>query len=212
MELIDRIQISPTFYNKIKSGVRKKNDIIKIILETIRYSSVVELDKDYPGNMYVSFYGGKSNRVIFEINGDKIFTFRFPFKVNKVEKRLLFSWRDGALIDPYTVSLLMSVFSKENSFNSIVDLDESCSVELDPETNDKIWNIIVELLTYEDGYLRFDYDEQRASEDHPLNHLDIFYSNPSTYKIGTHTPPSLEFLVDLLDHGTAPKFLERHES
>lgn len=211
MELIDRIQISPTFYNKIKSGVRKKNDVIKIILETIRYSSVLDLDKVYPERMYVSFYGGKSNRVIFEINEEKIFTFRFPFKVRKVEERLVFSWRDGALIDSYTVSLLMSVFSKENSFDSITDLDESCSIKLDPETNDKIWSLIIELLTYEDGYLRFDYDEQRVGEAHPLNHLDIFYSNSSTYKIGTYAPPSLEFLVDLLDRGTAPKFLERNE-
>ena len=40
------------------------------------------------------------------------------------------------------------------------------------------------LLEYEYGYLRYDHDEEHASEKHPQDHLDVFYNTAATFKVG----------------------------
>lgn len=50
-----------------------------------------------------------------------------------------------------------------------------------------IWIIIKYLLSFEPGYLRYDYDDEENRVDivkHPLNHLDINFTDNCKYKIG----------------------------
>jgi hypothetical protein len=52
----------------------------------------------------------------------------------------------------------------------------------------------------EAGYIRYDYDEEHEKGVmHPLHHLDINYSNQSTYKIGLKEEIDSITLKEILD-------------
>ena len=59
----------------------------------------------------------------------------------------------------------------------------------------------------EDGYIRYDYDEDGynnaksigAEDRHPLNHYDIFYSSQNTFKIGLNNKINEDSFIDFID-------------
>ena len=64
---------------------------------------------------------------------------------------------------------------------------------------------------YEDGYIRYDYDEKHENDDvHPLNHYDIFYSSFSTFKVGLRDRLRTEDMLDFLDSNTICHYLEQN--
>ncbi|MCM1363191.1 MAG: hypothetical protein NC235_15065, partial [Clostridiales bacterium] len=93
-------------------------------------------------------------------------------------------------------------------------LDERCSIE---EILEKIWEeegfeqasdaekysictLITVLLSYEVGYIRYDYDDVHENGKlHPLNHFDVNYSTNTTYKIGANKKLDIELFLKLLD-------------
>ena len=57
------------------------------------------------------------------------------------------------------------------------------------------------MILMEDGYIRYDYDTENENGDfHPIHHLDIFYGQNTTFKIGLKdkmTPSSMHNLLDI---------------
>lgn len=117
--------------------------------------------------------------------------------------------------------LLMCVDKVKSEIDNAIDLlsddiraliDEVLVVEL---KLDKIFEYkYKKLLNYmffqEDGYLRFDYDEENSDGHlHPLNHIDINYSNTSTFKLGLKSRMDFHTFWDVLRSDTNCFYLEK---
>ena len=56
------------------------------------------------------------------------------------------------------------------------------------------------MLLFEPGYLRLDYDQDNEHEGtHPLNHIDVNYTNKNTYKIGLPSRWGCEKMIDFVN-------------
>ena len=83
-----------------------------------------------------------------------------------------------------------------------------CDYQEECDENENFLGFLRELLLMEDGYIRYDYDEEHKNGDlHPLNHYDLFYSSHATFKIGLNAILSEDEFVDLLDIKSDCKYL-----
>ena len=90
-----------------------------------------------------------------------------------------------------------------------VELDVTASLEVVVE-GEESGELGEELgvLSFEIGYLRYDYDERYNNGDiHPLNHLDINFTNGSTFKLGLKEKINQTVLDDIVDTGTNCHYL-----
>ena len=94
-------------------------------------------------------------------------------------------------LDSFTISKALSYFNDE-----INDKNEF--------SND----FINFLSNVEWSFIRYEKDEEHHSEKHPLYHLDINWSNRTTYKIGLHDKYSLREFRDFLDNSKIIKYIE----
>ena len=189
--------------------IRNRKDIIKLLMNTIKY---VNSDIQLIGgtDCYIYFVIDNMNRIFYRCK-DKVFSIRSPFFITKEEMSLRFSSNKIDYVSSSISSEIISLINDEcfdvAGYYELGEIIESSFADADIES---IWPFIFELLTYEDGYLRFDYDPDNANGRlHPLNHLDVFYSNTSTFKLGTYHGPCVDYLFDLISQDSESKFLEK---
>ena len=135
-----------------------------------------------------------------------------PFQINIDKKQISF------LSVPLTLGLLSIVSSILNDFDerqSVVEITEKIldNEEYNALLKDEqqtVEELIVCLLSYETGYVRYDYDLENYEKYkslgkpdlHPLNHLDINYTSNATYKIGIKNAIDIKVFLDCLDPNT----------
>ena len=153
----------------------------------------------------------KMSRLFF-IDEKKVFSIQFPFVVKVVEAKdgeggISFYSKDGYYIDQKMTSDLISLF---NNDDGLINEEELADVLYDPVAEKSgLSSVLKALLSYESGYIRYDYDEEREQGKlHPRNHLDIFYSQASTFKIGLNDGIHSDVFIDILDTGTDCHFLK----
>ncbi|MEH6956766.1 hypothetical protein, partial [Neobacillus drentensis] len=161
----------------------------------------------------------KMKRLFFVIE-NKVFSFNFPFNVEvKPEEKnpIIYDSMTDLEIGGINYAVLTTTFREifyENDNQGILDLDSDVmrvleSFEMQPN-KDQIWQILKKLLTFESGYLRYDYDEHREDGRlHPLNHLDINYSSDGTFKVGINNTIDCNTLIDILDIGTDSYYISK---
>ncbi|MDC5433522.1 hypothetical protein NRA52_08775, partial [Acinetobacter baumannii] len=91
-------------------------------------------------------------------------------------------------------------------------IDEVLIQDLNLSSNQeyKYKKLLNHMFFQEDGYLRFDYDEENSNGHlHPLNHLDINYSNSSTFKLGLKARVDFHTFWDILRSDTNCFYLEK---
>ncbi|WP_284115352.1 hypothetical protein [Acinetobacter pittii] len=91
-------------------------------------------------------------------------------------------------------------------------IDEVLIQDLNLSSNQeyKYKKLLNHMFFQEDGYLRFDYDEKNSNGHlHPLNHLDINYSNSSTFKLGLKARVDFHTFWDILRSDTNCFYLEK---
>lgn len=189
--------------------IRDKKDIIYLLMNTIKYVTT-ELRVDSESDCYIHIVVDDMNRFIYQ-SKDKVFSVRSPFNVSMGPEGELFFYSshvpvmDGPLTSKILLLLNDEKFESPNSLDFLSLLEEVFEEEAD-----RHWALVRELLSFEDGYLRFDHDrENENGKMHPLTHLDICYSTASTYKIGTYRTPCAKYLKDLLNTKTNAFFLEK---
>ena len=198
------------------SSIREKIDIILLLLNTIKYvssSTLEELTSVTQKEIVVVIHIDKMSRV-FYCKEEKIHTFQFPFSIIEKDGKLKI-YRINYELDSKATSILMDIFQNGDQFNESLEyvfdifMDTMNDFEV-TEINYKIyWDLIVYLLTFESGYLRYDYDEEREDGNrHPLNHLDIYYSNKNTFKIGLDKKMNNADLINLIDINKECKILK----
>lgn len=214
-------KINQRIYNNLFNyPIRNKFDSIRALINTydylINYTSI-ELDLDY---CYLDiFIKNIDGYRIFFLEKNKIFTICSPFRIKKTDGEIIITHDLIGKVSNMEISLLKRMFNDENIFmiqdamNSYCSLEDIINEDFSGSHHDPqiIWELLVNLINYESGYVRYDHDpgNKNSEEVHPLHHLDISYNNYSTYKFGLHDKILIEDFIDIFDATTNQLFLRK---
>lgn len=202
--------IKRNLFNNFKS-IRSKKDIILLLLESIKNlmlyrDNIVEFsDVDIitdDDEMRIVIYIDKMKR-IFYCTKNKVQSLSFPFNVNK-DNDIKFYYKNIE-IDFKLISTLIRIFSTDNMDNSLTLIDSLLNDYEYSNSTKEYQNLLEELLLslsiFEDGYLRFDFDdiENEDKTYHPIHHIDFYYSNSNTFKLGIMDKISLKKSIEIID-------------
>lgn len=192
--------------NRFFRPLRSRVDIIILLLESIRIiiNNINTTKKDV-GKM--TLHIDKMKRLFF-FSKEKFFSINFPFFINNgPDGNIVYDSYDKN-IDSRIISKIMGLFSEKNILASnnlsvFFDMLEDIYEEKD------VWNIIIELLTFEEGYIRFDDDIEHMGELHPQYHIDIYYKDNNKIKFGLKKIISENDFLGLLDSKSDCYFLNK---
>ena len=191
------------------SPLRSKTQVIELLMKTIKHMLVnYKLDNQLiKGKVVLKV--SKMSRLFF-FSQDKFFSINFPFFVSDANNELSFYSKDGNEVDSKVTSDVLSILASDTVLSSS---DVIAFAELVSDISDYnagFWSLLRELFLFEDGYIRYDYDEKNENGlKHPLYHLDVFYCSGSTFKIGLRHKITDDHLVDFLNLETDCHFLEK---
>lgn len=176
MKIIE-IKINRFICEKISMPIRDKRDTILLLLETMKLVNHRENNLfNKKGKIMICI--DKMSR-IFYWTDDKIFSFYFPFSLEKTgdgNYRIYDSLTDFEITNQM-LSLLISIFEKnknqEESLENTVDHIIDSANDYD--------------AVHENGKM------------HPLYHLDVNYSSGASYKIGLYHELQIEEFKEILD-------------
>ena len=202
--------IKRNLFNNFKS-IRSKKDIILLLLESIKNlmlyrDNIVEFsDVDIitdDDEMRIVIYIDKMKR-IFYCTKNKVQSLSFPFNVN-TDNDIKFYYKNIE-IDFKLISTLIRIFSTDNMDNSLTLIDSLLNDYQYSNSTKEYQNLLEELLLslsiFEDGYLRFDFDDIENEDEtyHPIHHIDFYYSNSNTFKLGIMDKISLKKSIEIID-------------
>ena len=190
---LDNYQIEWAF-----TAIRSKKDIILLLMRSIKLMMLPAMPPEVDSG-YMTLQVSKMNRLFFSSPG-KIFSINFPFTATESEGLLKFRYINHSNIDSALASNVLSILESTTVLEGreVYELLESIlnHAESDPD----FWCLFRDLLTLEDGYIRYDHDEVRKNGNlHPLDHLDIFYSSSNTFKLGLNRTITTDLLSDMLN-------------
>ena len=170
------IKIPQYKINIFSKPIRNKNDCVSILLETVEnFIYHNEAIKEIQNNTMLL-----ENGRLFVFLENKYFSIKFPFKI-KIEEEIKF-YINNIELNSIILSAIRYAFL--NISNSIRDILYQIEKECEQIHKDEIEEIIIAMLLLDDGYLRYDHDAKNENGKlHPLDHLDIFYTNNSV-KLG----------------------------
>lgn len=190
--------------------IKDKYKILEILLEACRYMLYNDKVVTARGQYKMILYKDKMSRLIF-VGVNKIYSITFPFNIDYSASETSINYKNGFEIDSQTISTLLSIL-KSPTISS-----NNCLEFIDPIINyeHNLWTILRDLLISEDGYIRYDKDlnsfreaqEKQQEHRHPLNHIDIFYTNQATFKLGLDEEYIEKDLIDTMNTNTNCKYL-----
>ncbi len=186
-------------------SIRTKWDIIHLLIEINKILVIESLSKDIrikgnvnEANINIIINVDKMSR-IFIVENSKIHSFQYPFFISDNEIRF-----DSFLVDNFVLSIVATVFNDVDQIHSLeFFLDRLWKIQEAYDIEDcfckELEKLIIFLFTFEPGYLRYDYDIERNSEGHPLNHFDFYYSSNTTFKIGLNRELDFDKFCSIVD-------------
>lgn len=195
--------------DEIFSPIRNKRDSIRLLMKTLKLMITNQEVSEQHTIGQIVLVISKMSR-LFYFSNDKYFSINFPFFVTETDNGLIYYSNHISDIDSRVTSTVLSILSSVDQFDADCVLEFADPIATIGESNQEFWPFLRELLLHEDGYIRYDYDEERENGQlHPLNHLDIFYSSEITFKIGLRQKIEKESLIDVLRIETDCTYLER---
>ena len=199
--------------------IKSKIQIIKILLEFVRgillYRETIE-ERDIK-SPYVKLIIDKKSRIFF-FDEKKYYTIHFPFNCLIREGSLEITYQGYRNIIPIKSEIISKVMEilNDEQFNSVSALDFIELIDKMESEIDYIWELLKGLLMFEDGYVRFDNDSEeynRAKNEgrehtHPENHIDVFYNNGNTFKLGLKRKSTPDEFIDYFDPKKDCKYLK----
>jgi hypothetical protein len=201
-----------------KERVKSKAQIIEILMEATRYMLLDPSVSQEKIAGKIILYIDKMSRLFF-ITEKKYFSIVFPFLAYDKDEdgRYRFSFQNDIDVDSQLISQVINIihcdeFKEKCSLDFIApicDYEENC--------DENFWIFLRELLLMEDGYIRYDYDEENyikavekgEEHKHPLNHYDFFYSSNATFKIGLKNNLLHDDFIDLMNMYTDCNYLTK---
>ncbi|MCM2566288.1 hypothetical protein [Janthinobacterium kumbetense] len=181
-------------------AVRAKRDIIVLWMTAIKSFLVNQPTTEAQSEARLSIVIMSMSRLFCELNGGgKIFSISFPFAVRFERGEYTFTSREGVQIDnrvsSQIIALVESGTLQAADFSHFIDpIIEA--VDVDP----LLWSLFRELMLAEDAYIRYDWDLERIDgHRHPEHHLDLYYSQGSSFKIGLRGELSHDMMVSILN-------------
>lgn len=206
--LIDKYQAE-----SFLAAVRAKHDVIVLWMTAIKAFLVNYSVEEGQAAARLSIIIKSMSRLFCELDGKgKIFSIAFPFTVRYEEGEYIFLSREGVLIDnrvsSQIISLVESGVLHAADFSHFIDpIIEA--VDVDPS----LWSLFRELMLAEDGYIRYDWDTERVNGHvHPEHHLDLCYSQGSSFKIGLRGELNHATMVSILNIETDCHYLHSAEA
>lgn len=200
------IPIDPAYAPMFFKPIRSKSDVIVLLMTTIKYViTPAEVSAGSEAKLHIIV--DDMNRFVYE-SKSKIFSIRSPFNVNQDKEGLSFVSANGGVIDSSISSKIIKIVNSDE-YTYKTSLDLISIVEDEFYNPDQMWALLMELMSFEDGYLRFDDDDKNKNGRlHPKSHLDIYYTTASTFKIGTHFDPCVRYFIEMLNNKVDSKYLE----
>jgi len=193
------------------TSIRSKRDLILLMLNTVKVfeynkNKIIEFtncnivqDDD---SIKILVYIDKMRRIFF-CTKNKIHSFSFPFSIRREGKFYNFFYKDFK-IEIETVLILINIFSREiTTTEDLLDLlwqNEIYNAKTEKYKSD-VDSLVHYLLLFEDAYLRFDFNDTENYDPltHPENHIDFFYTNVNSFKLGTKYDSKLTKHIDIID-------------
>jgi hypothetical protein len=145
---------------------------------------------------------------LFYVFDNKIFSINFPYAVTEKDGDLKFRSLHHSEVNSAVTSNVLALLEVGDTLLNREVLHFAEPISDACQYDEDFWSLFRELLMFEDGYVRFDHDDERANGQlHPVDHLDVFYTSGSTFKIGVHNRLSHEHLFDVLNVTTDCHFL-----
>jgi hypothetical protein len=211
--------LSKVIYSKVfpQYRVKTKAHIIEILMETTRFILLQNnpefiVNDDTMGKMIL--YIDKMSRLFF-FTDNKYYSIVFPFRLLEEEGKYQITFKGETEVTSEVISKVLSII-KSDEFKAQYILDfESLICNEATDCDEDFWELFKELLLMEDGYIRYDVDEEEYSKAmqkgegnrHPLNHYDLFYSTNTTFKLGLNEELTQEGFLDLLNVNTDCEFI-----
>ncbi len=201
--------------DSLNQPIRSKGDIINILLIICKYINNFQKFNDvFSDKSKLIIHVDKMSRIFIQ-DEHKIYSFHFPFSIEIIDNVIEIYFHD-ILLDNETIYPILKFVENnsleyntfENMFDSFIDIMHDFDVTNDGFVN-TCWSILLFLIHYEDAYIRYDMDAERENgKAHPLHHLDVYYTNAATFKIGLSSSLSYQEFADILNIKTESKFLE----
>lgn len=205
----------------LTSSIRNKIDVLILWMRTLKLILMKLQIEEEPinGPLEISLFSDMSR--IFYCLEDKIFSVNFPFNVTWDSDKSIpveFKTKYWQGINLHIVSKVISILST-SSFETLTDINSILDriTEKDDDYSSVIphhfdvWSFISELLIADDGYIRYDHDPGGAKEHlHPLLHLDIFYQNTTSFKLGLYQKLDLEVITNILDKNSDCHYVHKY--
>ena len=178
-------------------------DIVELLLNAVAF---IRQNQGNPnsGHGCIKLVESFNTRLFF-FQEKKYFSIILPFRHCEENGELLFYYNSIKIDSTFSSALLSLLkYASGNVIAGLDDFEGEIDVVNEGLVNSGQLNLIYRsLLSEEFGYLRYDFDEKNENGRlHPLNHLDINYSNRATYKLGLENAPSEDEFVDMLDGKT----------
>lgn len=203
--LLDDKQVESMF-----RPVRDRKQVVELLLSTMRLFLLQPLPRPLKISGLLELRISKMSRLFF-FSENKHFSIAFPFIAKLNDDGVLAFYNDsGFEISSKTLSEITAIIDSGYDFDngSFIDFYDSFEESLVESPN--FWTVFLKLMTFEEGYIRYDYDEEHENGDlHPLNHLDIFYSSKPTFKIGLRGRYQKDYLVNLVNRETNCVYLDK---
>ena len=154
-------------------------------------------------DLRIVIYINKMKR-LFYCTKNKVQSVCFPFTIISDGNSVEF-FHEKSLLDYSKISILKGVF-KRSSMTTLTELNDELLNDdyynsLCENEKEVINQVLLFLTIFEDGYLRFDFhDTENFNEDfHPLHHIDLYYTNSNTFKLGLEEEMSLKKNIKIID-------------
>lgn len=197
-------KMSKKIVGMAEKPLRTREEAVLLLLYTIRMFDAERFFEDERSEE-VKISINKMNRIFYLLEG-KIFSIQFPFCIDRNsnrEKTKIYYNITGTEINSIVLSFLIEVFEKMDQED--IDFETIFDLIMESEVNDNItmkerWLLILHLLKYDLGYIRYDNDpEHENGKMHPLNHLDVCLDTSASYKIGLDRKIDFDDLKNILD-------------
>jgi hypothetical protein len=199
---IDRFQAGWAF-----APIRDKKDLVEILVRTLKLM-LTPVDVPAPDRAgEVILLVQKMSRLFYR-SESKMYSIAFPYTCTELEGRLLFYSHSHPSIDSKATSDVLALLRTPGLLTTSDVLTFADPICTACEIDSHIWSLLREMLLAEGGYVRYDDDIERADgHRHPRHHLDLFYSQGSTFKAGLRDTINHDDFADILNIETDCRYL-----
>lgn len=212
-------KLKPLVLRSVLSPVRDRLDVSNYILNLAKLALITEcFEREEPetDDTVIVHIGGRARAYVKQ--DSKIVSVAFPFllEVGSDTNFVTLSGIDGGAVSSRTISQLQGMLGtlRESGFGGFTDYALALDFAEDgrSELDEDVWPMFKALLFLDDGYLRYDHDTVRANGSlHPEHHIDAFYSNRASVKLGLYAGISVVEFQAIINAAPGCHYLKSFE-